>query len=1168
MFDLDARAPAPAPTAPAPRSTSTTPRPVTKPVAAPAAPAPAPVLTRIAAADLVALLDSDAARNAADDDAARVLVIDVRPLSEYAAGHIKGAINLCLPSTLLRRTSFGLDRALANVAVPAHRARLRSWAHARAVILFDAGNETDRASPGAAQLAAKLAHAAVNAEHLPPIQFLAAQDHAHLPRRLWVEGSPTVSPIAIAADPDRHVPSASTPKRAAVGMPALALPLAAPHVGSAAPGAGVASTPVLRSGRPVPTTLPPLAGLRPWGPRNKGASVMPAMKLPTTSITPTATATADGNALPDPTKFMEEAPRTATPVAPSAPGPQPTTAAAPTACPVSALAAGRATPASLSLAPTAAAGKPRKRPNLSLSSLPFKAGSPGSTASFAAAAGPKSPRINTTTVPSAAPVPLRINLAHVRAMTASAGLALRTQFPLLSSLGAHNVAPYAPVWLHALFASGGAMSELQGAFLRIKMAEAAQHAPAGGLGGIARTGAAPGAPRELGETAGSDPGKNRYCNVYPFEYNRVKLQRRAGLVAAGKSATPPPAAKDPDAMDVDAPVPGPATVQTTDAPSDYINASLIYPLFCGNDAAVSNVSSDAVKAADPQPYLANPDCTRVPAHVVRTHSNVLNDLRIAGTPGCSGGGCTFIATQAPLPHTTRDFWDMVYDHGVRVVVNLAPETEIQAAKAHKYWPDTAMHVDNLTVALVNESRRPFGIVVRHLAVAVRHGDSAVPPLETTHVSFEEWPDGDAPSVDALVTLLECVNDAQDRAGAKAPVVVHCSAGCGRTGTFIAMHALARLVAAARAEITTASDSRAVFRAAAARATAPACPRYPALQALMADDPVPRVVTQLRAQRVMMVQTAKQYMFLYELFLTMLQRSPFNFIDPVPPSTPGAGASAAATPGQMFMMTPPVTLARGPSAAVIEATTAAATATKAAGAGAARVAFAAAAAAATDTTTGARAPPLAAGPVPPGLERRASGMTTPATPLLLTSQEVEMVDQGCYFAAIATPVPESAPASRRESRTTSRAVSRAPSPTTDDPMDIDIVVTPPRPPALGRSATATAPLGRAGIFTRPYVLPAAARMVSPPPPPPAPSPDVPLAALRSAGELLAASHYAPAWRRAMGGGPPKMLRRGSVPVLLAAGRVALGEHPTAGDKVAPGARRRPSHGVVVPAVSSP
>ncbi|KNE65608.1 hypothetical protein AMAG_09589 [Allomyces macrogynus ATCC 38327] len=293
MFDLNAQGSAPPPAAPTPRSTSTTPRPVpAKPLAttAPApTPAAAPTLTRISAADLVALLDTDAAADSTDDDASRVLVIDVRPLSEYAAGHIKGAINLCLPSTLLRRASFGLDRALANVAVPSHRARVRAWAHARAVILFDAGNELDRASYGVTQLAAKLAQAAAagpNADStaMPPIQFLAAQDHAHLPRRLWVEGSPTVSPIAIAADPDRHVPSAATPKRAAVGMPALALPLAAPHVGTATLGAGVPSTPVLRSGRPVPTTLPPLAGLRPWGPRNKGASVMPAMKVPTTFI--------------------------------------------------------------------------------------------------------------------------------------------------------------------------------------------------------------------------------------------------------------------------------------------------------------------------------------------------------------------------------------------------------------------------------------------------------------------------------------------------------------------------------------------------------------------------------------------------------------------------------------------------------------------------------------------------------------------------------------------------------------------------------------------------------------------------------------------------------------------------------------------------------------------
>ncbi|KNE62720.1 hypothetical protein AMAG_07907 [Allomyces macrogynus ATCC 38327] len=458
------------------------------------------------------------------------------------------------------------------------------------------------------------------------------------------------------------------------------------------------------------------------------------------------------------------------------------------------------------------------------------------------------------------------------------------------------------------------MSERQGAFLRIKMAEATQHAPAGGLGGIARGGAAPGAPRGLGET-GPDPGKNRYCNVYPFEYNRVKLQRRAGLAAKG--ATPPPpevADKDPDAMDVDVvPAPVPAAAPPTDGPSDYINASLIYPLF------LRERNWRFRQQRTGRPYLGNPDCTRVPAHVVRTDST--SSLADGRTPTVTstGSGCTFIATQAPLPHTTRDFWDMVYDHGVRVVVNLAPETEIQAAKAHKYWPDTTMHVDNLTVALVAESRRPFGIVVRHLAVAVAHGDPA-PPLQITHVSFEEWPDGDAPSVDALVTLLECVNDAQDRAGANAPVVVHCSAGCGRTGTFIAMHALARLVAAARAELTAASDARAVLRAAAALASAPACSRYPALQALMADDPVPRVVTQLRAQRVMMVQTAKQYMFLYELFLAMLQRKPFKFIDPETPST--LGAMPVATPRQL-LMTPPVTLAHGPSAAVNEMTTASA-----------------------------------------------------------------------------------------------------------------------------------------------------------------------------------------------------------------------------------------------------
>ena len=50
--------------------------------------------------------------------------------------------------------------------------------------------------------------------------------------------------------------------------------------------------------------------------------------------------------------------------------------------------------------------------------------------------------------------------------------------------------------------------------------------------------------------------------------------------------------------------------------------------------------------------------------------------------------CDYIACQGPLPHTTDDFWEMMWLHEVTVIVMLTRDMEAGKVKCHRYWPDS------------------------------------------------------------------------------------------------------------------------------------------------------------------------------------------------------------------------------------------------------------------------------------------------------------------------------------------------------------------------------------------------------------------------------------------------------------------------------------------------
>ncbi|KAL1610284.1 phosphotyrosine-specific ptp2-like protein [Paraconiothyrium brasiliense] len=220
--------------------------------------------------------------------------------------------------------------------------------------------------------------------------------------------------------------------------------------------------------------------------------------------------------------------------------------------------------------------------------------------------------------------------------------------------------------------------------------------------------------------------------------------------------------------------------------------------------------------------------------------------------GVSPGGCDYvnanhvqpsfsnkryIATQGPLPATFNDFWNVVWQQDVRVIVMLTAEQEGGQLKAHNYWSGKQYgHLHLNTLGERRASLEPSKIH-RHReqsrpALGQRRSTTANPPSkagyfptesdtspnseqpyvivrkftlsssdepfermrEITQLQYSHWPDFGAPAHPThLLGLIEQCDAAcrQVNGGSPSrpdppntrPILVHCSAGCGRTGTF-------------------------------------------------------------------------------------------------------------------------------------------------------------------------------------------------------------------------------------------------------------------------------------------------------------------------------------------------------------------------------------------------
>uniref|UniRef100_A0A8C5R8W7 protein-tyrosine-phosphatase n=1 Tax=Leptobrachium leishanense TaxID=445787 RepID=A0A8C5R8W7_9ANUR len=185
----------------------------------------------------------------------------------------------------------------------------------------------------------------------------------------------------------------------------------------------------------------------------------------------------------------------------------------------------------------------------------------------------------------------------------------------------------------------------------------------------------------------------------------------------------------------------------------------------------------------------------------------------------------YIATQGPMQETVKDFWRMVWQENSISVVMVTNLVEVGRVKCVRYWPDDTEVYGDIKVSLI-ETEPLAEYVIRTFTVQ-KKGSHEIREIRQFH--FTSWPDHGVPcyatGLLGFVRQVKFLNPPD--AG---PITVHCSAGAGRTGCFIAIDIMLDM-----AENEGVVD---IFNC----------------------------VRELRAQRVNMVQTEEQYVFVHDAIL--------------------------------------------------------------------------------------------------------------------------------------------------------------------------------------------------------------------------------------------------------------------------------------------------------------
>ncbi|KAI8091904.1 protein-tyrosine phosphatase-like protein [Thamnidium elegans] len=296
---------------------------------------------------------------------------------------------------------------------------------------------------------------------------------------------------------------------------------------------------------------------------------------------------------------------------------------------------------------------------------------------------------------------------------------------------------------------------------------------------------------------------NRYDNIWPFAYSRVRL---------------------------------------TDKSDDYINANYIQYANIKKDITLSPIHQSEQELKLQKQGLLSQESIRT-----MNKCNVELDCNRQ-----------YISTQGPLPTTFDDFWKLIWYENSSVIVMLTQEMEMNKIKCHRYWPSIVQVPQvygKITVTLLSESKHSVlnmndkrerddpgdeHIIIRKFKLQNQNKERTI-----THLQYTGWTDFGVP--DQPIGILQLIHYADEAARYHqlrneqvGPMTVHCSAGCGRSGTFCVIDTIIQRLWHEQDVYTSTTI-----------------------------DKIQQTVSRFREQRMSLVQTHRQFVFCYEAVLWWL-----------------------------------------------------------------------------------------------------------------------------------------------------------------------------------------------------------------------------------------------------------------------------------------------------------
>lgn len=326
-------------------------------------------------------------------------------------------------------------------------------------------------------------------------------------------------------------------------------------------------------------------------------------------------------------------------------------------------------------------------------------------------------------------------------------------------------------------------------------------------------------------SAGVELGtKNRYSNIWPYDHTRVRLPET--LIEESTHSTPVDNKdmgkifshsnnhKENDTESND----NSNIEENIDSPEIIIDDTKknLSQLKLNTKNASKNAHSDQISSS---PTLKNSIKISTPTN--KTSKNLAddngNDYINASYLCAKGSRDRYIATQGPLPDTFNDFWHLVWAKKISMIIMLTAEIEGGQIKCHRYWNDGIY--GKLKLSLVSEEKRKLSnatgnfVTIRTFSLAPisyfksslssrSSSSSNTTPHTVVQIQYASWPDlGSPTNPDDLIEISQIKEEIMENLAKNAPksdssdtcssqmkrykpwVIVHCSAGCGRTGTF-------------------------------------------------------------------------------------------------------------------------------------------------------------------------------------------------------------------------------------------------------------------------------------------------------------------------------------------------------------------------------------------------